>query len=88
MIKIIKRIDSSHAFYILGECAKLNVKALNALLTISNFVPSSSFADLMRNSYNSSNKEDENSQSSQSDLKKNGIDFWPWELGHTYVINC
>ena len=80
-----KRIDSSNALYIMGECAKLNVKALNALLTISNFVPSSSFTDLMRDSYTSDIKEKDNSQSSQLDFKKNGIDFWPWELGHTYV---
>lgn len=74
-------IDSSHALFIFGECAKLNMRVLNALLLISN----NNFQtnDLNRSERSSivNNKED----NSLIDFKKNGIETWSWELGHAYV---
>lgn len=79
-------IDSYHALNIIGECSKINLKALNSFLLISNSTLSSYAYDLSRSISNSSQNEETCSETSfLSSNKKNGIETWQWELGCTYA---
>jgi len=78
-------IDSANALYIIGESAKINLKALNCLLLVSNLNSSSANYDLSRSISNSSS-DDYNSQvSSTQSYLLNGLETWPWELACIYV---
>jgi hypothetical protein len=82
-------IESCHAINILGESAKINQKALNSLLLISNLNSTTINYDLNRSICNSSQNNDdsmsENIIASNNEHKKGGIDQWPWELACIYA---
>lgn len=84
-------IDSAHALCIIGECGKLNLKAMNSLLLISNLSSSSFTYDLSRIISNSSHptedagSESQNSSNFIGEKKTNGVETWPWELGFIYA---
>ena len=93
---MIARIDNVFALNVIGECAKLNLKALNCLLLISKLSSTSVNYDLSRSISNSSkntetlkNQSDQTSNSSfhmsSRTQVKRGIESWPWELACVYA---
>jgi hypothetical protein len=88
----------AHAINMIGECAKLNIKALNSLLLISNLNSSSANYDLNRSISNSSQANEENLSESNNSVNNytrtkiygiansdGGIENWPWELACIYA---
>jgi len=78
-------IDSAHALYIIGESAKVNWKALNCLLLVSNLNSSSGNYDLARSISNSSSNDNGSEVGSTQSYLRNGLETWPWELACIYA---
>ncbi len=89
-------VDSAHALCIIGESAKVNMKALNVLLLISNLSLASFHQDLNRTISNSSKTEtQENGGGSEQGGEvaygsfgvggRRGVESWQWELACTYA---
>lgn len=75
---LILRVDCIHAIYVLGECAKLNISCLNALLKIAEGKQNE--GDTNSSATTSKTKTEENDEKLTS-----GIRSWRWEIGCVYA---